>query len=1388
MKFHLLFRYFCVLVVVSSGNKILEKNQYQLVRVLSSLSVQHFLKLSKDLQKHRVLSKQGSDILASLDHDNLDSNTTVRYLLHVVGERIKEGNTIYAHFLKALTSFTNVGVVQMGESLVSQAHAFSQGPKEEPGPVPETVFLEDNVFELYESLVSVSDKWQKLCISLKLPNAVIAQCKEEGSNNLRLYRGLSEWVCGRYENARHPTLSQLKEALSSESVGRRTKYYEIEEKWQNRINGPPLKRPRLSYPNPTITLQPSHTAVADGKSTLLEVQVSHSEAVSFQWMKEDKPLSDNSSFSGTHNSILLIDKARQGVQGKYHCQVNLGSVQLSTSPVKVTVTFPQDKRLLNFYSSLKEVPEDSWPIVGPNTFVDVALLDTMRGSKPSVVEGEVDDVLQANQKSAVSLIEAFSQYEEGALIILEGRPGSGKTTLAFKITKDWVNRKMLSNAGKVFLVSLRKDYDKMELFQSFYQSEAKAYVEQLEECGGKGSCFILDSYDEFSNSQGDQSVIHQLIHKTYLPLAMVILTSRPVATAKLRPKATRIFESLGFTKKCFEEFVNLYPFQTEGDEIKLQLKDFLNACSNVLNMYLPFNASMICFLFDQFGEVENAPKTETEIYKLFILAVALQKLRILNSRTQLQSLECLPDSDKVICKQLCLLAFDMTVEKIQIVKLPLSLESLDSSSLRGLLTICSTFRIAGLEDTVVFLHLTLQEYLAACHLASLDDHQQTEMIRLHSGKGHMLTMFKFYCGLVDFKNKPQQFVEIINHAPNYMYMFHCAYETQQESICCNTMKKIDGRILIESCVLTPADFHVLTYIITSASLLVREVFIQPCILYEELKKWKNKTIGYNDLLSSMFMSSFNLSSVKSNFESEISNQVSYKQSKYSDSNSKQLQLQTKLLKHQVNDEFSNMCQSSCSDILSSENAAALVNALKLCRNIVYIGVTGFNNSKKTATVLKGLLCSLQLKHFRLCEYSTFSNTICLTLGLKHSCKSIISLAFARTDLHGENMADFSYFISQCTGLSSLTLSYCNINSEDIRVLAIGLASSSLNVLNLSGNNICSEGMKLLADSINCKELILHSCNIGSEGATFLAEYLVAKPFISTLILNNNNIDSIGIRTLAKALKYCSKLQQLHLAGNSVGHSGVAALAQSLKFCSNLVNLDLSRCTLVAYGSVSLEPCHLNKIIYLDLSDNGVISETILTAFIGGMKDYRFLRTLNLSNNNINSRAAISLAEGIRNCPSLYCLYLSKNNIGLNGVVEIAKAFMHPLHLTSSKDTHVIFPNFNTSSTLFFDELPAALEQESVKMLYVDFSQNNLDASCIDSLVALIKSRKRVKLDLSHNNIGTTGSKHLVSELLDHKFETLVNVTHNNIPSEEIAIIYHTLQTRMLRTSQVQVFL
>ena len=45
-------------------------------------------------------------------------------------------------------------------------------------------------------------------------------------------------------------------------------------------------------------------------------------------------------------------------------------------------------------------------------------------------------------------------------MLVEGRPGSGKTTLANRIAKDWAEGKVLKNTDRVFLISLRKDHSK----------------------------------------------------------------------------------------------------------------------------------------------------------------------------------------------------------------------------------------------------------------------------------------------------------------------------------------------------------------------------------------------------------------------------------------------------------------------------------------------------------------------------------------------------------------------------------------------------------------------------------------------------------------------------------------------------------------------------------------------------------------------------------------------------------------------------------------------------------------------------------------------------------------------------------------------------------------
>ena len=83
----------------------------------------------------------------------------------------------------------------------------------------------------------------------------------------------------------------------------------------------------------------------------------------------------------------------------------------------------------------------------------------------------------------------------------------------------------------------------------------------------------------------------------------------------------------------------------------------------------------------------------------------------------------------------------------------------DISSL-GLITNDRIARVSGHDKTYSFLHLIFQKYLAAWYIAHLNAEQQMEIIRLYSQKGHMLMVWKFYCGIVEFGEQTAQ-IELI---------------------------------------------------------------------------------------------------------------------------------------------------------------------------------------------------------------------------------------------------------------------------------------------------------------------------------------------------------------------------------------------------------------------------------------------------------------------------------------------------------------------------------------------------------------------------------------------------------------------------------------------------
>ena len=1035
--------------------KILQAYHDDLVSQVSTIKLIEF---STELRRSVVISQEVNDVFAVLD-DKVDSKLRLRYLLQHVCEGVKHDVTVFHRFIKALAGYG--GHVKLlarrliAELYGSESGAGPEGEAQADGTCRSQAvgydisLLEDDIADLMEILVGVSYKWEELGIALHLPKAVREECRSASNNSLRLENILCKWLTGSYKRATPPTLKNLKQKLASELVGVVEVALSLEERFRE------SQKPFVTIPvtktlesSLRIVYQSYSTQVADGKSTLLEVQISEIEAVCYQWMKNGNYLSDNQAYSGTLTGILAISPASQRTEGKYTCHIVKGLQEVISEVVLLTVNFSPEKRhLINLYSKDKDVPEESWPPKVTSTFINLALITKKKEVSDNYkysIRGNVDDILETKEKAEFAAV--FGEYKRGALVLVEGRPGSGKTTLVHKVARDWATGgEVLRNANFVFLIPLRslanrKTEKLSDILDLFYldRDECEKVVSDIKQSKGEGVCFIIDGLDEIHQQDENKSVIHQLLYNKYLPVAMVIVASRPVATDKLRrkPQLTSRIEVLGFSNQQILEYIDKYPFTSavsKSDTSPSQLKAYLSSHHNLLNMcYLPIHVAMICFLYEHENGV--IPPTDTQIYEHFTRFIVLRKQRRTNEEDDLGSLEDLCGEDKEYFSSVCHLAFEMTIHSTQTIhqrdtKVPLSLgaDPNDTPSL-GLLTIDRTAGLHRLDNTYTFLHLTFQEYLAAFYLAKLKEEEQMKMIRLHAGKKHMRVVWKFYCGIMKFDGKVAQIQSIIRSANMWGFMYvanlykvQCGFESQQRVVCDSIVQESKGNLSYNKCSLTPADLTAVGYVISTTSHPVTEVAMVLCHLHD---------VHIRALL----------------------NEVSYNKLKF-----------IKKIHFQGNN-------------IGAAGAAALADGLKSCNNLQELWLSNNNiGAAGAAALADGLMF----------------------------CNKLQELWFSGNNIGAEGAAALADGLKSCNNLKELVLSDNNIGGSGAAALADGLKScNNLQTLALSSNNIGADGAAALADGLkfcnNLQTLVLHNNDIGDDGAAALRAHLKCNVYCSAI--------------------------------------------------------------------------------------------------------------------------------------------------------------------------------------------------------------------------------------------------------------------------------------------------
>ncbi len=162
---------------------------------------------------------------------------------------------------------------------------------------------------LIERIVGGSHKWEAIGIALGLPEYVREECKSAGSNPVKLSKLLSAWISGKYREAKSTTVHSLKTALDSEIV----QLTDVSQKLDSFSTPTEFLTTNTSdfVGSRVIEYQSYDTEVAEGKSTLLEVQVRDRGGELRLWSKDGFPLLDGVDYSGVCSNILYINRASQ---------------------------------------------------------------------------------------------------------------------------------------------------------------------------------------------------------------------------------------------------------------------------------------------------------------------------------------------------------------------------------------------------------------------------------------------------------------------------------------------------------------------------------------------------------------------------------------------------------------------------------------------------------------------------------------------------------------------------------------------------------------------------------------------------------------------------------------------------------------------------------------------------------------------------------------------------------------------------------------------------------------------------------------------------------------------------------------------------------------------
>ena len=353
------------------------------------------------------------------------------------------------------------------------------------------------------------------------------------------------------------------------------------------------------------------------------------------------------------------------------------------------------------------------------------------------------------------------------VILIQGSPGCGKTTLANKICIEWAKGNLVQHYTLVILLSLRdvtiseiESIDEMVecTMGDEFVSEVVHDITCIE---GKNILLLLEGWDELpEDKQLNKSFFANIIARKILKKGDVLITSRPSSIGSIKKQfVTRNIAILGFSEDQIEQYVDqCFVDSSHGPKDTTKCKFMAQLDSNPLLKslaYVPVNLSILVYVFKQYES--KLPSTLTELYQHYVLLkLSLYHQRQSDEDVRFTKFDSLPDYISGDLNKLCELAYGgiknqklyFTQEDVQQLYQPKPVP-LDYDGM-GLLQVGNYMLRRSCNKTYNFIHKTVQEFLAAWHITKIPD--QNNNVLKYFYNEHFEMVFVFYAGLTGFKH------------------------------------------------------------------------------------------------------------------------------------------------------------------------------------------------------------------------------------------------------------------------------------------------------------------------------------------------------------------------------------------------------------------------------------------------------------------------------------------------------------------------------------------------------------------------------------------------------------------------------------------------------------